>query len=111
MEGFGAWIMDDTTEANGFVLKITEAGGATWVSPLMDSDNGTSLAIEGFLGAVSSVGIVKAIIEQQTLGGAPSSVDFFYLDHLQVGGQIPEPATLSLIAAGVLLFRRKRETS
>jgi hypothetical protein len=87
VEGFGTWILDDFLESNGFVLQVTEIGGATRVSPLMDSGNGATLAIDGFLGAVSDVGIVKVVVQQQTLAGRPSSADFFYLDHVQVGGR------------------------
>lgn len=89
VEGFGAWILDDILEPSGFTLKITEVGGATVTSSLMDSGNGITLAVEGFIGAVSTVGIVKAVIEQQTIAGAPSDADFFYVDHVQVGGRFP----------------------
>jgi hypothetical protein len=86
VEAFGAWMVDDSVEENGFVLKITEVGGAVSTSSLMDSGNSTALAVEGFLGAVSDVGITKAVLEQQTLSGTPSSDDFFYTDHVQIGG-------------------------
>ena len=112
VQGFGLWLMDDVVEENGYVLKITESGGATWTSSMLDSGNGKVLAIEGFIGAVSGVGITKAVIEQQTLAGAASSVDFFYVDHVQVGSAIPEPATLVLLAASAsLLLKRKNSVS
>src|SRR5690606_2574907 len=40
-------------------------------------------------GAVSTVGIAKVVIEQQTLAGNPSNADLFYLDHVQVGTRFP----------------------
>lgn len=89
VQGFGTWIMDDIVEPSQFVLKITESNGATHTSAVLESGNGVNLAIEGFIAATSDVGIVKAVIEQQTLSGTPSNADFFYLDHIQVGGRIP----------------------
>lgn len=89
VEGFGAWIMDDIVEPSQFVLKITEANGSTQTSAVLESGNGVNLAIEGFIAATSTVGIVKAVIEQQNLSGTATNVDFFYLDHVQVGGRFP----------------------
>ena len=89
VEGFGAWIMDDTLEDGMYVLKITESNGVTTVSVPLNANNGLFLAIEGFLAASSNVGITKAVIEQQTLSGVPSDADFFYIDHVQVGGRFP----------------------
>ena len=108
VEGFGTWIMDDITEASQFVLKVTEVGGATFTSSPMDGLNGVNLAIEGFIGAVSNVGITRVVVEQQTLAGAASNADFFYLDHVQVGGAVPEPASLVMLAAAGLFLTRCR---
>lgn len=88
-EGFGTWIMDDFVEPSRYVLRITEYGGAVSNSAPIDSGNGANLAIEGFIGAVSDLGIIRAVIEQQRLDGTPSIADFFYLDHFQVGARIP----------------------
>jgi hypothetical protein len=85
VKGFGVWVLDDFQEANGFVLKTVEVGGATSTSGVLESGNGATLSIEGFLAAVSPVGIEKVIVEQRTLDGKPSDKDFFYLDHLQIG--------------------------
>lgn len=84
VRGFGTWIVEDFPEANGFVLRVTEVGGETSTSRLLESGNGANLAIEGFVGAVSSTGIEKVVVEQRTLDGKPSAADFFYLDHVQV---------------------------
>jgi hypothetical protein len=84
VEGFGAWILDDVTEANGFVLRVTETSGEIVTSPLLEAGNARALAVEGFAGAISSVGITRAIIEQRTLAGAVSSGDCFYVDHVQI---------------------------
>jgi hypothetical protein len=108
VRGFGTWIMDDIVESNQYVLKVTEVGGATFTSSAMDSGNGLSQAIEGFIAAVSDAGIIKVVVEQQILDGTPSNVDFFYLDHVQVGDVVPEPATALLLVAGLAgLIRRK----
>lgn len=108
VRGFGTWIMDDIVEASQYVLKVTEAGGATFTSAAMESGNGTNLAIEGFIGAVSDVGIIRVVIEQQTLNGVASNADFFYADHVQVGSAIPEPATALLAALGMIAACRRR---
>lgn len=89
VEAFGTWILDDIVEASRYVLRVTETGGMTHTSSAMDGGNGVQLAVEGFIGAVSTVGITRVVVEQQTLAGAPSNTDFFYLDHVQVGGRLP----------------------
>src|SRR5690606_36430544 len=86
VQGFGLWIVDDALLATKYVLKITDVTGTTHVSPPLDSGNGTTFAVEGFIGAVSSVGITRAVVEQQTLLGAPTDGDFYYIDHVQVAG-------------------------
>lgn len=106
--GFGTWIMDDIVEPSQYVLKVTETGGATFTSSAMDSGNGVILAIEGFLGAVSGAGIIKVVVEQQKLDGTPSNADFFYLDHVQVGGVVPEPATALLLVLGMASVLRRQ---
>jgi hypothetical protein len=93
--GFGAWIVEDLGEPNQFVLKVTEAGGKVSASDPLESGNGTALAVEGFLGAVSNTGIIRAVIEQQTLAGVASDASFFYLDHVQIG---PAPPCLDPFA-------------
>ena len=89
VEAFGLWILEDFPQANRFVLRVVELGGTVYTSPPLESGNGASLAIEGFIGAVSEVGITKVVVEQQTLTGTPTGDDFFYLDHLQIGGRFP----------------------
>ncbi|HOA75979.1 MAG TPA: hypothetical protein PKL76_21265 [Phycisphaerae bacterium] len=89
VEGFGTWILDDIIEPSQFVLKITESNGATYTSPVLESGNGVNLAVEGFIAVVSDVGVVRVVVEQQTLSGAASNADFFYLDHVQVGRRFP----------------------
>jgi hypothetical protein len=91
------------------VLKVTEVGGLTSVSSPLESGNGTNLAIEGFLGAVSNLGITRVVIEQQTLAGVPTNADFFYLDHVQVAA-IPEPASVMLLAAAAVGLAGRRRT-
>lgn len=89
VEAFGAWIIDDILLPNRFVLKVTEASGATSTSEPLESGNGNTLAVEGFIGAVSTVGITRVVIEQQTLAGNPTNADLFYVDHVLVGGRYP----------------------
>jgi hypothetical protein len=89
VQAFGAWILEDYVESNQFVLQITDTTGTTYTSSPLDSGNGSALAVEGFIGAVSEKGIVKAVIEQRSAGigniASPSTQDFFYLDHVQIG--------------------------
>ncbi|HOA75980.1 MAG TPA: PEP-CTERM sorting domain-containing protein [Phycisphaerae bacterium] len=108
VRGFGTWIMDDIIEPSQFVLEVTEAGGAIFTSAAMESGNGTNLAIEGFLGVVSDVGITRVVVWQQKLDGTPSNADFFYLDHVQVGDVVPEPATALLLILGMAGLVRRR---
>lgn len=89
VEGFGTWILDDIVEDSQYVLQVTEVGGATYTSSPMDGGNGVNLAVDGFIAVVSNVGITKVVVQQQTLSGSPSNVDFFYLDHVQVGDRFP----------------------
>lgn len=91
VRGFGAWIMEDFQQANGFVLAASEVGGKVSTSDLLESGNGATLSVEGFLGVVSTVGIEKVVIEQRTLDGSPTNADFFYVDHVQVA-RSPEDA-------------------
>ncbi|HOA75978.1 MAG TPA: hypothetical protein PKL76_21260 [Phycisphaerae bacterium] len=89
VEAFGTWILDDILEPSKYVLEVTEVGGAVARSAALESGNGVALAVEGFLGAVSTAGITRAVVIQQNLAGQASNADFFYLDHVQVGGRFP----------------------
>ncbi len=95
VRGFGAWVVQDVSEENGYVLRVTAKDGATAVSPVLDSGNGRGLTPEGFIGATCESGIIKAVVEQRTLDGSPSDRNFFYLDHIQVampGSAMSSPA-------------------
>jgi hypothetical protein len=92
VHGVGLWVFDDlsTRINNGFVLHAVDATNTVTVSPVLDSGNGTTWAVDGFLGVVSPAGITRIEIEQLDLAtGLPSIDDYFEIDTLQIGTAIP----------------------
>ena len=57
--GFGLWIFDDVAATpDSFTMTVTESGGATTTSGVLDAAAGAlGHQVEGFIGATSSVGI------------------------------------------------------
>ena len=58
----GVWVLDDFLEASRYVMQVELVSGEVFTSGPLDSLNGASLAIEGFLGAVAPTGIVRALL-------------------------------------------------
>lgn len=119
VKGTGAWLFDDGAGTlESMVLQVTEVGGATSTSAMLESGNGYAHFVEGFLGATSDVGITEArfIVVQGSavgaaLGGDPVQRPF-ELDHFQWGRPVvPAPGAILLGSIGVLVvgyLRRRR---
>ncbi len=114
VSGFGAWLFDNNKDSQeSFVMTVTELGGATFTSGVLESGNGTAHFVEGWLGATSAVGITGVSYRVITTTGLPAAGKFFELDHLQIGPvvtHVPLPGAvllgfLGLGAAGMKLRR------
>ncbi len=105
--GVGAWLFDGSSIGQSLVLQITEVGGGVFTSSPLDSGNGTTPFVEGFLGATSSVGITEARFRTVNAPGAP--IQLFDLDHFQwsfaeltpVVPGVPAPGAILLVGIGV----------
>ena len=94
--GFGAWIFDDGFGTEDSFRMM--ANSAT--SAVLDANPGFGAHIvEGFIGVKDDAGISSLTIFNVNSQGA-----VFELDHLQLAelSPVPEPATLELIALGLL---------
>ncbi len=114
VKGVGAWLYDDGgSTSESMRLKVTEVGGATNDSGVLESGNGNAHFVEGFLGATSDVGITEARFI--VLDGQLNPVQrAFELDHFQWGqpvSTIPAPGAMLLGSMGVVVIgylRRRR---
>lgn len=107
--GFGAWIYDNSVAtADSFQMIVTEEGGATYTSGILESGNGTAHAVEGFLGATSTVGIISVAFEVVDRNGNPTATAF-EIDHVQL---VPTPGALFMgsIGLGLVGWLRRRRT-
>jgi hypothetical protein len=97
--GFGAWVYDNCmSSSESFELIITEVGGATSTSPVLESGNGTPHAVEGWMAATSTVGITSASI--RVIDGITKQpvARAFEVDHVQA---IPAPGAIVLGLLGL----------
>jgi hypothetical protein len=101
VKGFGTWVYDNAVSSlDSFRLIVTEVGGATTTSAILEAGNGYGHAVEGFIGATSSVGITSVAVEAlDAMTGQPHVVAF-EIDHLQVA-LTPEPLTVAGLALGL----------
>ena len=86
VKGFGTWIFDDMQCCNfQFVMYVEEEGGAISESTSIDNGMGQGgYEVDGFIGAISDVGITQAVVEIQNLDGNWALGSFFELDHVQI---------------------------
>ena len=83
--GLGAWNFDDGMAVeNGLSMTVVEADGTMTTAPLLDTGNGLGHRIEGFVGAVSDIGITEVYFDNIDLGGGGPPECCLILDHLQI---------------------------
>jgi hypothetical protein len=85
---FGTWVFDEAffgqTANSRFVLLVTDIYALTTTSPPLDA-GGSPWQIEGFLGVVSSAGLLSVtVIMQDAITGQVASGRYFELDNVQV---------------------------
>ena len=109
--GFGAWVFDNEVASNeSFEMTVTEFGGSSSTSSVLESGNGTAHFVEGWLAASSSVGITDVSFRVLDASGNPV-LKYFEIDHLQVA-LIPAPGAILLggIGVGLVGWLRRRRT-
>lgn len=95
--GFGLWVFDNSTAtADSFTMTVNAVA-----SGVLDANPGmTAHAVEGFLGVFDAAGFTSLTISNA------SSTAVFELDHFQLS--IAEPATVALLALGMLMIGVRR---
>jgi len=109
--GFGAWVFDNAASSmESFEMTVTEVGGTTFTSLVLESWNGYPHFVEGWLAATSSVGITDVSFRVIDGSGDPV-MSYFEIDHLQVS-LIPAPGAILLgsIGVGLVGWLRRRRT-
>jgi len=109
--GFGAWVFDDDFGSQEYRMLVTEVGGGTSTSSILDSgdpcdDIRLCWFVEGFLGVTSDIGITDVAIEV-----LDTNLKFVEIDHLQIAttSSVPEPTTLALLGLAGFGFGAKRK--
>ena len=99
--GFGAWVYDNAqSSAQSFQMVVTEVGGGSFTSDVLESGNGNPHFVEGWLAATSGLGITD--VSYRVLDSTTSTpVDIaFELDHIQLA-PVPVPGALLLGVLGL----------
>ncbi len=90
----GAWIFDDGRAADSaYLVQVVELDGTLWEGVLVNEIplNSRGHEIEGFIGAVSSVGIATLTITPIDLATGLFQLDTFELDHVMASPLPPPP--------------------
>jgi len=109
--GCGAWVYDDDVDSTeSFQMVVSEVGGSTYTSNVLESNNGLPHFVEGWLGVTSSVGITDVAL--RVIGNfTERNIPNFEIDHLQAA-PIPAPGAILLgsIGVGLVGWLRRRRT-
>lgn len=105
--GAGFWVYDGSDDQRDSIRLIVEDGdGLTWISPVLEAGNGFALAVEGFIGVTSSMGIRKAAVEKIDEFTLAPKAGAFTVDHIQVLGNRSLSADVDILsqAGGTVNF-------
>lgn len=102
--GFGLWLFDgNITKQDSFRMIVTDAQGKVWCSRVLESGNGFDLAVEGFIGVQSGVGIRRVVIQAGHWNGTQFQLQDtdFYVDSLQCVVPAPAAGVLGALGLGI----------